>query len=105
MALSVIPIESVLPGSVLGDHVHDASGRVLLRVGTLLTEAVIESLQRRDIKALTIDVKEVVDPARLQAYRAEAERRLVESFRKAGHGEASRALRQATLEFMLEHRP
>ena len=104
MPVRAIPIDQVLPGALLGDNVNDAGGRVLLRVGTLLTESIIESLRRREIASLPINVQETADAMQLEAYRAEAERRLFEAFRKAGNGQASRALRQATLEFMLEHR-
>lgn len=104
MTLRMVPIDEVLPGSVLGDNVHDAGGRVLLRAGTLLGGSLIESLRRRDVAVLPVEALEFLDPARQEALRAEAERRLADAFRMAGNSLASRILRQATIEFMLESR-
>lgn len=104
MTLRNMPIDDVLPGATLGANVQDASGRILLRAGSMLTEAAIGSLRRRNVETLPIEVQEVVDAEQQEGRRVEIERHLQRAFRHAGEGAASQYLRQAVREFMLEQK-
>ena len=105
MSLQNLPIDEVLPGVTLGANVQDDSGRILLRAGSLLTESAIESLRRRNVETLPIDVQEVVDAEQQEARQLQAERQLEHAFRRAGDGVATQCLKQAALAFMLEKKP
>lgn len=101
MSSKIVPLDMVLPGAVLGDNVHDAAGRVLLRNGAIVTEAAIEALRRRGIESVPIAVVEVHSPEHQAHERAQLEVRMHEAFRHAGSGEANRQLWQAVLEYKL----
>lgn len=95
------PLDQVLPGAVLGDNVHDDTGRVLLRMGTVLTESSLEALRRRGVETLPVAVVEQHSAEHLAHERARIEARLQEAFRRAGESEANRQLWQAVLEYKL----
>lgn len=99
MTMTLCPLDQVLPGTVLGDNVNDAAGRVLLRGGTVMTESSIEALRRRGIEAVPVVVAERAEDVARERLRLET--RLQEAFRGAGNGLASRMLRQAAMEFRL----
>jgi len=99
MTTTLCPLDHVLPGTVLGDNVNDAAGRVLLRGGAVMTEASIEALRRRDIEAVPVLVAERAEDVARERLRLET--RLQEALRGAGNGTASRMLRQAAIEFRL----
>lgn len=101
MSAKIVPLEHVLPGAVLGDNVEDDGGRVLLRVGAILTEASIETLRRRGVKALVIEVATEHRPEHRAVLRLHLESRLQQAFRHAGDSEARRQLWQALLEYKL----
>lgn len=101
MSAKVIPLDSVLPGSVLGDNVHDEAGRVLLRAGTTLSEASIAALHRRGVDTLTVEVAASHSAEHRAIERLHLEARLQAAFRQAGNGEASRQLWQALIEYRL----
>ena len=47
-------MDEATPDSVLADPVHDQQGAVLLGAGTVLTAALIDSLDRRGVPCVTI---------------------------------------------------
>lgn len=101
MSANTLPLDQVLPGAVLGDNVEDDSGRVLLRVGAILTEASIETLRRRGIASLVIEVAGDHRPEHRAVLRVHLESRLQQAFRHAGESEAQRHLWQALVEYKL----
>jgi hypothetical protein len=101
MTAKVVPLEQVLPGAVLGDNVEDDRGRVLLRVGAILTESAIQTLRQRGIGSLMIDVAAEHRPEHQAVVRLHLESRLQLAFRHAGDSEARRQLWQALLEYKL----
>lgn len=101
MNTKTVPLEHVLPGAMLGDNVEDDSGRVLLRVGAILTEAAIETLRRRGVGSLVIEVAGDYRPEHRAVLRLHLESRLQQAFRHAGDSEAQRQLWQALLEYKL----
>lgn len=101
MSVKLVPLDLVLPGSVLGDNVQDEAGRVLLRVGTILTETSIEALRRRGVETLTVEVGASHSAEHRAIERLHLESRLQGAFRHAGEGEASRQLWQALIEYRL----
>lgn len=101
MSAKILPLDQVLPGAVLGDNVEDDGGRVLLRVGAILTEASIETLRRRGVEALVIEVATEHRPEHRAVLRLHLESRLQQAFRHAGDSEAQRQLWQALLEYKL----
>lgn len=105
MSAKIVPLDQVLPGVVLGDNVHDAAGRVLLRVGSILSESSIEALHRRGIASIAIEVADRAGEEHLAVERVRLEARLQAAFRYAGDGVANRELWQALLEFRLENEP
>lgn len=101
MTAKTVPLDQVLPGTVLGDNVHDEAGRVLLRVGAIVTESSIEALRRRGVESVTVENTEAHSPEHQARARVRLEVRLQEAFRHAGQSEANRQLWQAVLEYKL----
>ena len=99
-----MPIDQLMPGVVLGDNVHDEVGRVLLRVGAVVSESAIEALRRRGVTEVTIEHVEKQSPEQWALEKMRIESRLQEAFRRAGESEANRHLWQAVLEYKLEPR-
>ena len=97
-----VAIKDAQPGMRLAMAVMDDSGRVLLPAAALLTDSILQSLQRRNVLQLVIEREEMLDPVVLAAHQAEIEQQLARLFRKAGEGEATQALHKAILEFQLE---
>lgn len=98
-------VAAAQPGMEVAIAVVDAGERVLLPAGAVLSEAAIASLQRRDIATVTVLVEQAEDPEVAAAQRARIGERLDHLFRKAGEGEATRALYAAVLAYRLEARP
>lgn len=96
-----LPLELVLPGAILADNVHDETGRVLLRIGTLLTESSIEALRRRAVAAVVVDLAVDHSPEHRAIEKLHLETRLQQAFRHAGDGPARRQLWQAVVEYKL----
>ena len=101
MNARTLPLDQVLPGAVLADNIQDDTGRVLLRVGTLLTESAIEALRRRDIPTVSVELAVDHSPEHLAIERLHLEARLQTAFRHAGESEARRLLWQALVEYKL----
>ena len=102
MSLKTVPLDQVLPGSVLGDNVQDEAGRVLLRAGAVISESALEALRRRAVEQVVLDVVEKPSPEQFALEKVRLETRLESAFRRAGQSEANRQLWQAILEFKLE---
>jgi hypothetical protein len=105
MSAKIVPLDQVLPGVVLADNVHDDSGRVLLRAGSILSESTIEALHRRAIGSVTVEVADRAGEEHLALERARLESRLQAAFCYAGDGVANRELRQALIEYKLGSKP
>lgn len=101
MNARLLSIDQVLPGAVLGDNVHDDAGRVLLRMGTVLTESSLEALRRRGVETLPVEALAHLSAEHLAHERVRIETRLQEAFRRAGESQANRQLWQAVLEYKL----
>jgi len=97
-----VAIKDAQPGMRLAMAVMDVSGRVLLPAGAVLTDGTLQSLQRRNVLQLVIEREVMLDPAVLAGRQAEIEEQLARLFRKAGEGDATRALHNAILAFQLE---
>ena len=97
-----VAIKDAQPGMRLAMAVMDDRGRVLLPAAALLTDSILQSLQRRNVLQLVIEREETLDPVVLAARQAEIEQQLARLFRKAGEGEATQELHKAILEFQLE---
>lgn len=97
-----LPLEDVMPGVILAAPVLDAGGHVLVPAGAELTESLLASLARRDVATLTITRELQEDPAARAARIALVTASLDRLFRRAGDGEASRALYRAVLAFRAE---
>ena len=101
MSVKVVPLDQLLPGATLGDNVQDEAGRVLLRVGAVVTESAIEALRRRGIEQVSVEVVEKMNAEQFANEKMRLETRLHDAFRRAGESEANRQLFQAVLEFRL----
>lgn len=98
----IMDIADAEPGMRLAVAVADDSGRVLLPVAAVLSDGILQSLQRRGITFLHIEREEAVNPAVLAARRADVEQKLARLFRTAGDGAETKTLHQAVLAFRLE---
>ena len=49
-----LPLDQVIPGMVLSDQICNALGTVLLAQGSVVTEAILQSLHRHKIESLPI---------------------------------------------------
>ncbi len=98
----VLALNQIAPGMVLGADIHDAHGATLLAAGTELTESHLASLARREVRQAAIEIREIFTEEEREARREETRARLRHLFRRAGEGEADRALKQTLLEYRLE---
>lgn len=76
-----LPLDEVLVGMVLSEQICNAFGTVLLAQGTVITEAILHSLQKHKIESLPI-LFEVGNQQDLQAELDERLKRLQYLFRK-----------------------
>lgn len=97
-----MPVAALQPGQEVAAAVLDAGGRVLLPAGTILSEAAIASLGRREIAAIAVVVEVEEDPAATAARRERVIREVDQVFRRAGEGAATRAMYEAILAHRLE---
>jgi hypothetical protein len=99
-----LPLDQVIPGTLLAEPVIDEMGRVLVPSGGELTESMLRSLARREIAELTV-VREVEeDAAERETYRLKQTAALDQIFRHAGEGVETRLLYQAILDYRMENR-
>lgn len=98
-----IGIDLAESGMHLAEAVTDDSGRILIPAGAVLTESLLNSLQRRDVAELVIERPVVMDQAARQAMLARVEQRLSRLFRLAGDGAETRILYQAVSDFRMEN--
>jgi len=96
-----IDLPSVKPGMRLSEAVRDDADRVLVPDGTVLTESLLLSLQRREVAALWVDLEVEEDPAQREARRVGISRSIAVHFRQAGDGLGTRILRDAILAFRM----
>jgi len=98
----ILSLEQVEPGMVLGDALLDGQGRALLPAGTVLTDAHLAALRRREVPTVSVlasgDAPEPMDEATRQAILD----RLDRLFSHAGREEADRLLREAVTRYRLE---
>lgn len=98
-----IGIDLAESGMPLAEAVTDDSGRILIPAGAVLTESMLNSLQRRGVAELVVERPVVMDQAARQAMRARVEQRLSRLFRLAGDGAETRILYQAVSDFRMEN--
>jgi hypothetical protein len=84
-------VDDVVAGMTLWEAVLDGRGGVLLPSATVLTDAMLTSLQRRGIDTVIL-VDDDVSEADLQAERERLQQRLASLFRKCGGSPASTEL-------------
>jgi hypothetical protein len=95
-----VKLDDAVAGMVLSNAVVDTRGSVLLPAATTLTDAMLRSLQRREIDTVYI-VNEGISEADLTAERERAQQRLTKLFRKCGSDRAGRALLQRITDYRL----
>ena len=99
----LLPLNEVLLGMVVSDDLLDARGGLILGPGAVVTEAILLSLQRRGIEALSI-VAETGSNIDREAEMARQKERLVKLFRRCGDGAADKMLLQYVTQYRLEGR-
>ncbi|MFA5083497.1 MAG: hypothetical protein WC474_13180 [Hydrogenophilaceae bacterium] len=100
----ILPLESLQPGMLLAEAVHDRHGNVMLTAGTALTESHLASLQQRGIASVMV-VPERVPPSDedVAAMRKSIEDRLRHIFRKTLDCPANRRLFEVLLAYRTEN--
>ncbi|MBC7513721.1 MAG: hypothetical protein H7234_04710 [Herminiimonas sp.] len=78
-----VPLSDAVPGMLLWDAVADSHGNVLLSAGTVLTTAILASLQRHQIEMLAIAGAALSDAEELARSTRQAGR-IAWLFRKPG---------------------
>ena len=94
-------LDAVAAGMVLSQDVLDSNGGVLLPQGTILTDALLRSLQRRGVDTVRV-VNNAISEAQLQAERERVQQWLDRRFRTARGGRAAEVLRAAIMRHRLE---
>jgi hypothetical protein len=88
-----IDLDEAEAGMSLADTLLDGHGGILLPQGTVLTEAMLNSLRRRGVEQVVV-LNEHISAADLAAERERVERRLGQLFRKCkGEGASDLLLR------------
>lgn len=96
----LLPLNEVLPGMVVSDDRLDARGGLVLGQGTVVTEAILFSLQRRGIETLSI-VAERGSNIEREAEITRQKERLAKLFRRYGGGPADKMLWQYVTQYRL----
>jgi hypothetical protein len=96
----IVPIAEAVEGMRLHQDIRDRAGNVLLPRLTALTGALIKSLLRRGVAALSI-VDEALTPEQLGAERVRVRERLAYLSRHAGTGAANLLLHSVVEEYRL----
>jgi hypothetical protein len=96
----IVPIADAVEGMCLYQEIRDRAGNVLLPRLTALTGALIKSLSRREVAALSI-VDDAITPEQLAAERVRVQGRLAHLSRHAGSGAANALLRNVVEEYRL----
>lgn len=100
---TILPLTAVPPGARLTAAVLDAAGQVLLATGSILTEAMLETLARRGIVAIAVERQR--DAAELDAAREALRQRLMHLFRRCNledNNGMAQMLYKATLDYRLD---
>ncbi len=105
-----IPLAQAIAGMVLAEDVRQADGSILLSAGASILESHLTSLQRRDVKEITVvSLPSEPDAAALAAQRCilqEAVNLQVQRiFRQASNHPLIQALIRTVLEYRLEKLP
>lgn len=95
-----VEMDDAEPGMVLSEAVLDSQQTVLLPEETVLTDAILRSLQRRGIDHLYI-VNDEVSPEELEAERQRVQARLDRLFRLSRGKGASDVLYQRIFDYRL----
>ena len=100
----ILPLESLQPGMLLAEAVHDRHGNVMLTAGTALTEAHLAALYQRGIASVLV-VPERVPPSdeEIAAMRQSIEERLRHIFRKTLDCPGNRTLFEVLLAYRMEN--
>lgn len=98
MSHKQLPINQVVAGMVLGEQVCNAAGTVLLVPGTVISEAILVSLQRHQIAALPILFEQVESEVDQHAIEQQCER-IAHLFRKHDVDDASGHLKALLLRY------
>lgn len=102
MQILQLPLHDAVAGERLAAPVFDCVGNVLMPAGATLTDAAINGLARRGVATVSVARAPLGEAVAASRRRQEIEQRVETRFRRAGQGQASRLLRQATLEFLLD---
>ena len=93
-----LDLDDAEAGMALADAVLDAHGGVLLKTGTVLSDAILTSLRRRGIEAVFV-IDDTLSEEELNAERERVQAQLAHLFRQC-HGQgASDALLQRITEY------
>jgi hypothetical protein len=100
----ILPLDSLQPGMLLAEAIHDRHGNVMLTAGTALTESHLAALAKRGIASALV-VPERIPPsdAEIAAMRRSIEERLRHIFRKSLDHPASHKLFETLLAYRLEN--
>lgn len=97
------PLDQARPGDILAAAVTDEGGSVLLPAGLVLTESHLDSLRRREITRLPLQVAATpTDPAELARQREAIHQRVMHLFRHTAGEPGSSALLHAVIKFRQE---
>lgn len=99
-----VPLAEIAVGMVVAEPVLDSAGRVLVPAGAEVSESMLLGLRRRDVAEIRVEREVEEDPAVSEAYRVKLVAQLDLLFRQAGEGAEMRVLRQAVLDYRMEHR-
>lgn len=97
-----VPLDQVKPGAVLRADLADSGGMTLLAAGTLLTESLIASLNRRGITQVPLaPPAHTLSEEEWKEAVADLRRRVTYLFRLSGEGEAVDRLRETIFGYRL----
>lgn len=101
--LETLALGELQPGMRMAEAITDEAGRVLMPAGAELSLSTIAALERRGIERVAIELEVEEDAAAREAHRQKLAVQLERRFRRAGEGNATRALYQAVAAYRMEH--
>ncbi|HZX32379.1 MAG TPA: hypothetical protein VFF03_13590 [Rhodocyclaceae bacterium] len=102
--LEILTLEQLQPGMRVAAPLLDEGGAVLLPAGVELSEGIIASLQRREVREVRVEFEVEDDPAAVERRRQLVKEQLDRRFRSAGEGAETKALYEAIAHYCLECR-
>jgi hypothetical protein len=102
--LETLTLEQLLPGMRVAAALLDEGGAVLLPAGAELSEGIIASLERREVREVRVEFEVEDDPAVVERRRQLVKEQLDHRFRNAGEGAETRALYETVAQYCLECR-